>query len=220
LEEFKEEVNEKKAVQCLNHMIANALSHVDQCLEYMSKLNDPAIFSFCAIPQVMAIGTLEACYNNHGVFTGVVKMRRGETAKIMWFMKDFTDACILFRHYAKLISAKALKCDREDPHRNKILESCRKIEEMTTARIQSHASDKLSTEVAAPLPMSTRVLFLIVSVMFGAYAFKVERAREIFGVPQHHLVTSVDLINMFIAIVLVLYSVVSIVERLTAIRYD
>lgn len=28
------------------------------------------IFKFCAIPQVMAIGTLAMCYNNHKVFTG------------------------------------------------------------------------------------------------------------------------------------------------------
>ena len=29
------------------------------------------VFRFCAIPQVMAIGTLALCYNNHEVFTGV-----------------------------------------------------------------------------------------------------------------------------------------------------
>ena len=31
----------------------------------------PQVFRFCAIPQVMAIGTLALCYNNHEVFTGV-----------------------------------------------------------------------------------------------------------------------------------------------------
>ena len=29
------------------------------------------VFRFCAIPQVMAIGTLALCYNNHEVFTGL-----------------------------------------------------------------------------------------------------------------------------------------------------
>ena len=88
LEDFKDASNKESALACLNHMITDALSHVDECLDYMSKLRDPSIFAFCAIPQVMAIGTLEACYNNHNVFTGVVKMRRGETAKIMWFLKN------------------------------------------------------------------------------------------------------------------------------------
>ena len=40
------------------------------CLDYMERLQDPAIFRFCAIPQIMAIATLSLCYNNHTVFTG------------------------------------------------------------------------------------------------------------------------------------------------------
>lgn len=49
----------------------------------MSRLTDKKVFNFCAIPQVMAIATLALCYNNYNVFTGVVKIRRGLTAKIM-----------------------------------------------------------------------------------------------------------------------------------------
>ena len=33
--------------------------------------------------QVMAIATLARCYNNHGVFTGVVKIRKGEACSLM-----------------------------------------------------------------------------------------------------------------------------------------
>ncbi len=29
------------------------------------------VFRFCAIPQVMAMGTLALCYNNYEVFTGL-----------------------------------------------------------------------------------------------------------------------------------------------------
>uniref|UniRef100_A0A2C9V1B0 Squalene synthase n=1 Tax=Manihot esculenta TaxID=3983 RepID=A0A2C9V1B0_MANES len=78
LEDLKYEENSVKAVQCLNDMVTNALTHVDDCLNYMSALRDPAIFRFCAIPQIMAIGTLALCYNNIEVFRGVVKMRRGK----------------------------------------------------------------------------------------------------------------------------------------------
>ena len=218
LEDFTEEAHAGKAVACLNDMIANALSHVDQCLQYLSKLRDPSIFAFCAIPQVMAIGTLEACYNNHGVFTGVVKMRRGETAKIMWYMKDYTDACTLFRHYAKLIAAKAQVQAKHDASSEKILEICQRIEETTTERIVTHAPERSDLD-AAPLPLSTRVLLLIVSLMFSAYAWKLDKARELFGLPVHETTTLVDVVNMFIAIVLVLYSCISVLEKLVSVRY-
>ncbi|GFY89898.1 squalene synthase 1 [Actinidia rufa] len=62
LEELKYEENSVKAVQCLNDMVTNALLHVEECLTYMSALRAPAIFRFCAIPQIMAIGTLALCY--------------------------------------------------------------------------------------------------------------------------------------------------------------
>ena len=32
--------------------MTDALGLVGSCLEYMSRLHDPAIFKFCAIPQV------------------------------------------------------------------------------------------------------------------------------------------------------------------------
>jgi len=130
--------------------------------------------------------------------------------------------CVLFRHYAKLISAKAIAMNASDPHREEVLEICSRIEATTTERIEADASSgrRASLEDEAPLPTSTRVLFLIVSLMFSAYAFKLDAAREIFGPLLDHQNTAVDYINMFIAIVLVLYSIVSIVERLTAIRYD
>lgn len=53
LADFKEPENRQEALKCLNHMIADALRHVPQCLEYMSNLEDPMIFRFCAIPQVV-----------------------------------------------------------------------------------------------------------------------------------------------------------------------
>ncbi len=36
----------------------------------MEQVRDPQNFRFCAIPQVMAVGTLALCYNNPKVFTG------------------------------------------------------------------------------------------------------------------------------------------------------
>lgn len=71
-------------MQCLNHMVSNAMQHAPRCLEYMQQLRNPQVFSFCAIPQIMAIATLAMCYDNGEVFEGVVKMRRGQTACVRY----------------------------------------------------------------------------------------------------------------------------------------
>ncbi|KAB2043255.1 hypothetical protein ES319_D01G003600v1 [Gossypium barbadense] len=129
LEDLKDEENSVKAVQCLNDMVTNALLHVDDCLKYMSALRDPAIFRFCAIPQIMAIGTLALCYNNIKVFRGVVKMRRGLTAKVIDRTKSMTDVYGAFYDFSCILKAKV---DKNDPNAQKtvsrldsILKTCR-----------------------------------------------------------------------------------------------
>lgn len=83
LENFKEPEHIKPAIACLNHLITNALEHVPAVLSYLEHIKEDSVFTFCAIPQVMAIATLALCYNNPNVFKGVVKIRRGETAKVL-----------------------------------------------------------------------------------------------------------------------------------------
>ena len=56
LKDLKYEKNSEKAVQCLNDMVTNALAHIEDSLKYLSELRDPAIFKFCAIPQVCLWG--------------------------------------------------------------------------------------------------------------------------------------------------------------------
>jgi len=65
-----------QAVCCLNHLVSNAMTHATASLEYMARLRDQQVFRFCAIPQVMAIATLAACYDNANVFKKVVKIPR------------------------------------------------------------------------------------------------------------------------------------------------
>ncbi|NXW48105.1 FDFT synthase, partial [Nyctiprogne leucopyga] len=71
------------AVQCLNELITNALHHVPDVITYLSRLKNQSVFNFCAIPQVMAIATLAACYNNKQVFRGIVKIRKGQAVTLM-----------------------------------------------------------------------------------------------------------------------------------------
>ncbi|XWS40092.1 hypothetical protein CRYUN_Cryun18bG0110500 [Craigia yunnanensis] len=129
LEDLKYEENSIKAVQCLNDMVTNALVHVDDCLKYMFALRDPAIFRFCAIPQIMAIGTLALCYNNIEVFRGVVKMRRGLTAKVIDRTNTMADVYGAFHDFSCTLNAKV---DNNHPNAQKtlsrpdsILKTCR-----------------------------------------------------------------------------------------------
>ncbi|KAI3640342.1 hypothetical protein MIR68_001220 [Amoeboaphelidium protococcarum] len=64
-------------VYCLNHMVLNCLQHFSHCLEYISLLQNNTVFSFCAIPQIMALSTLSLLYCNDEVLSGCVKIRKG-----------------------------------------------------------------------------------------------------------------------------------------------
>eukprot|EP00249_Psilotum_nudum_P017783 c26488_g1_i1 orf=421-1644(-) len=112
LEDFKEKENTGLAVACLNEMITNALEHALDCLKYMATLHDPAIFRFCALPQIMAIGTLVTCYNNAEVFRGVVKIRQGLTAKIMNQTHQMADVYGAFYDFCRMLTAKIEKGDQ------------------------------------------------------------------------------------------------------------
>jgi farnesyl-diphosphate farnesyltransferase len=61
--------------------VTNALQHLPYCLKFMRKLENRDIFRFCAIPQIMAAGTLALCYNNGGVFEGAPALQRRAAAQ-------------------------------------------------------------------------------------------------------------------------------------------
>lgn len=69
--------DQEKSLQCLNELIVDAYRHLPACIQYLEKIENPKIFTFCAIPQVMAIATLERLVNNPDVFTGIIKIRKG-----------------------------------------------------------------------------------------------------------------------------------------------
>jgi farnesyl-diphosphate farnesyltransferase len=105
--EFREEKNREKAVECMNELIAETLAYVPHIIEYLGKLKNPEIFRFCAIPQVMAIATLDKCYNNPLVMQGVVKLRRGTTAKLMLNTNQTVDVKKTFRDFCSSIQIKS-----------------------------------------------------------------------------------------------------------------
>jgi len=94
------ESDSPEALNCLNHLITDALSHASDCLEYLRKIRHENVFRFCAIPQVMAIATLAEIYNNPRVFRENIKIRKGLTARLIIQTKNFDDACDIFEEMA------------------------------------------------------------------------------------------------------------------------
>ena len=96
--------NDKElAIACLNHMVADALNLLPSVIQYMSRLRDPDVFKFCAIPQVMAIATLERLVNNADVFTGVLKIRKGQALLLMSQANTMPAVSNILLTYTRLI---------------------------------------------------------------------------------------------------------------------
>jgi farnesyl-diphosphate farnesyltransferase len=130
-EELAKAENKNRALACLNHLCADAISLVPSCLEYLSQLNDPSVFHFCAIPQVMAMCTFELFYNNYDLFTKRgTKIRKGLAVKIMQNATNFDTVRQMYMEYALRISARAraqLGTNPEDKSFNDIAVNCANV---------------------------------------------------------------------------------------------
>lgn len=170
LEDLKYEENSEKAVQCLNDMVTNALSHVEDCLIYMEALRDHAIFRFCAIPQVMAIGTLALCYNNIEVFRGVVKMRRGLTAIVIERTNTMPDVYGAFYDFACMMKPKV---NRRDANATKTLDRIEAI--LKVSRDSGTPSERklyVLKNKPAYSPVVMMVMFIILAIILSCLSTK------------------------------------------------
>ncbi|XP_074919701.1 squalene synthase isoform X2 [Chelonoidis abingdonii] len=104
------------AVQCMNELIINALHHIPNILTYLSRLKTQSVFNFCAIPQVMAIATLAACYNNKQVFRGVVKIQKGQAVTLKMDATNIQAVKAIMYQYVEEIYR---KIPSTDPSSNK-----------------------------------------------------------------------------------------------------
>ncbi|CAO3573255.1 unnamed protein product [Mortierella alpina] len=132
MEDLVKPENKEKALQCLSHMIVNAMEHIRDVLEYLSMIKNPSCFKFCAIPQVMAMATLNLLHSNYKVFTHEnIKIRKGET---VWLMKEsdsMDKVAAIFRLYARQINNKS---NSLDPHFVDIGVICGEIEQICVGR--------------------------------------------------------------------------------------
>jgi len=74
------------AMWVLSAMTVDAIGHATDALDYLSLLKNQSVFTFCAIPAVMAMATLELCFMNEQVFQRNVKIRKGEAVQVSFLL--------------------------------------------------------------------------------------------------------------------------------------
>lgn len=132
----------KAGLCCLNDLVTDALELAPDCLAYLSKLRCAEVFRFCAIPQVMAIATLDRCYHNADVFTGVVKIRKGMSCQLINDTVDMRGVHGIFHRFATSILSRAEKARRsgfDDPTHDRTTRACRAIVELTETEAKRSA---------------------------------------------------------------------------------
>ncbi|KIW72474.1 farnesyl-diphosphate farnesyltransferase [Phialophora macrospora] len=123
---FKPEYKEQ-ALNCGTEMVLNALNHADECLFFMAGLREQSVFNFCAIPQTMAIATLDLCFRNYNMFLRNIKITKGEACQIMIdSTQNLQIACEVFRKHIHSIRKKNRP---QDPNFLKISIACGKVEQ-------------------------------------------------------------------------------------------
>ncbi|CAI6336045.1 unnamed protein product [Periconia digitata] len=123
---FKPE-NKAKALAINSEMTLLALNRADDCLYYLAGLREQSVFNFCAIPQSMAMATLEACFQNYDIYLKNVKITKGDACQLMIeSTQNLQLVCEVFKRYARKIHQKN---NFTDPNFLKISIACGKIEQ-------------------------------------------------------------------------------------------
>jgi len=80
----------RRAMGVQSAMVLDALRHATDSLDYLKMLKNQSVFNFCAIPQAMAIATLELCFMNKEMFQRNIKIRKAEAAHVRLALFDLT----------------------------------------------------------------------------------------------------------------------------------
>lgn len=113
-------------LNCSSEMVLNALEHASDCLFYLAGLREQSVFNFCAIPQSMAIATMELCFRNPDIFKKNIKITKGDACDLMHkSTQNLRVLCDSFRVYTRRIHKKNTP---KDPNFLKISIVCGQIE--------------------------------------------------------------------------------------------
>lgn len=124
---FKPE-NREVALQCNSEMVLLALNRASDCLFYLAGMKEQSVFNFAAIPQAMAIATLELCFRNPDIFQRNVKITKGQACRLMINSTQNLETLFkVFRDYARRIHKKN---DPRDPNFLNISIACGKVRDV------------------------------------------------------------------------------------------
>lgn len=124
-EDLFEPENLELALNCSSEMVLNALGHASDCLSYLFGLREQSVFNFCAIPQSMAMATLELCFRNPAVFERNVKITKGDAFQLMVeSSQDLEKVCEVFCRYVHRIQQKN---NPKDPNFLNISIACKQV---------------------------------------------------------------------------------------------
>lgn len=133
--------HKEAALNCSSHMILHALERADNCLFYLSGLREQSVFNFCAIPQTMAIATLDLCFRNYNMFQRNIKITKGQACGLMVeSTQNLQLVCEVFKRHARSIHKKN---SPKDPNFLKISIACGKIEKFVESLFPSQSPDAL-----------------------------------------------------------------------------
>jgi farnesyl-diphosphate farnesyltransferase len=124
-EDLFEPENLELALNCSSEMVLNALGHASDCLSYLVGLREQSVFNFCAIPQSMAMATLELCFRNPALFERNIKITKGDAFQLMVeSSQDLERVCKVFCRYVHRIQQKN---NPKDPNFLKISIACEQV---------------------------------------------------------------------------------------------
>ncbi|KAL9107913.1 MAG: hypothetical protein Q9227_007235 [Pyrenula ochraceoflavens] len=150
---FKPE-NREAALNCSSEMVLDAISHVDDCLFYLAGLREQSIFNFCAIPQSMAIATLELCFRNSAMFDRNVKITKGQACKLMTeSTQNLQLVTEVFRRYTRKIMKKNTP---KDPNFLKISIAGGRIEKFIESIFPSQKPEDIVRKEAPKKPVDPK----------------------------------------------------------------
>jgi farnesyl-diphosphate farnesyltransferase len=130
-EDLMKPEHREAALNCNSEMICIALSRADDCLFYLAGIRDQSVFNFCAIPQSMAIATLDLCFRNEEMFKRNIKITKGQACQAMMDSTgDLRMVCEVFKKYATSIRRKN---DPRDPNFLNISIVCGKVSPLATS---------------------------------------------------------------------------------------
>ncbi|PHH52809.1 putative squalene synthase [Ceratocystis fimbriata CBS 114723] len=165
--------NLEKAIWVSSEMVLNALGNLEDCLYYMSAVKDQSVFNFVAIPQSMAIATLELVFRNPEIFNRNIKISKGDACQLMTeSTQDLRTLYGAFRRYVRKIHHKN---DPRDPCYVKISTACARIEQVIETIFPSQTLKSTKTASSSNDGLIFMVTVVGMTVVLGlimvAFAF-------------------------------------------------